>query len=124
MERLRALPGVETAGIVENFPMDEGARALDFWTDASADRAAAERRLAVTFTAGDYFEAMGIPLPRGRIFTEAEQRKNPGYVIVSQSTADRLWPGENPIGKQPMLPQFFGETVNFRETVIGVVGMC
>jgi predicted lysophospholipase L1 biosynthesis ABC-type transport system permease subunit len=70
----------------------------------------------MTFTAGDYFEAMGIEVLRGRIFTEAEQQVNPGHVIVSRSTAERLWPGENPIGKQL--------TVNMmgsQETVIGVV---
>jgi predicted permease len=117
MERLRALPGVEKVGIVENFPLDESASQLAFSTDATADRAAAEHRLAMTFTAGDYFEAMGIPLLRGRIFTDAEQRKNPGHVIVSRSTAERLWPGEDPIGKQLTLPR-----LNFRETVIGVVG--
>jgi predicted permease len=116
MERLRALSGVEAVGIVENFPLNEGTSQIGFTTDATADRAAAEHRLALTLTAGDYFEAMGIALLRGRIFTGAEQRENPGYVIVSQSTAERLWPGEDPIGKQLTLAQF-----DFRETVIGVV---
>jgi putative ABC transport system permease protein len=59
---------------------------------------------------------MDIALMRGRIFTAAEQRENPGYVIVSQSTAERLWPGEDPLGKQLTLAMF-----DFRETVIGVV---
>jgi ABC-type antimicrobial peptide transport system permease subunit len=70
----------------------------------------------MTFTAGDYFEAMGIQLLSGRTFTEAEQQVNPGYVVVSQSTAERLWPGENPIGRQ-----LTANTFGFRETVIGVV---
>src|SRR5690606_38382505 len=47
MERLRALPGIETVGIVENFPLNEGTMQLGFSADATADRAAAEHRLAV-----------------------------------------------------------------------------
>ena len=43
---------------------------------------------------------MGIEMLRGRDFTESEQQQNPGYVIVSQSTAERLWPGQDPIGKR------------------------
>jgi ABC-type antimicrobial peptide transport system permease subunit len=59
---------------------------------------------------------MGIELLRGRTFTEAEQQQNPGYVVVSRSAAERLWPGEDPLGKQLTLNSF-----GFRETVIGVV---
>lgn len=116
MERLRALPGVEAVGIVENFPLDEGLSSTAFTTEPSAAGAGSEQELNFTFAAGDYFEAMGIALLRGRVFTDAEQRDNPGYIIVSQSTAQRLWPGEDPIGKVLIFNQF-----GFRETVIGVV---
>ncbi len=117
MERLRALPGVETVGIVENFPLDEGTSVTAFSTDPpSAGGTAVEHQLGVTFVAGDYFQAMGIALLQGRIFMEAEQRENPGHVILSRSTAERLWPGEDAIGKQVNVNQF-----GLRETVIGVV---
>jgi putative ABC transport system permease protein len=115
MERLRALPGVETVGIVENFPLNEGAATIGFSVEpAAAD--APEHLLDLTMVAGDYFEAMGIALLRGRIFTDAEQRDNPGHIIVSRSTAERFWPGEDPLGKQLTLNQF-----GLTETVIGVV---
>ena len=117
MERLRALPGVETVGIVENFPLDEGVGPTAFSPEpTSAGAEAAEHQLTVTFVAGDYFQAMGISLLRGRIFTEAEQRENPGHIIVSQATAEHLWPGEDPIGKIVNVNQF-----GLREAVIGVV---
>ncbi len=115
MERLRALPGVETVGIVENFPLNEGIAHLGF-TLEPAPPDAAEHLLGLTMVAGDYFEAMGVRLLRGRIFTEAEQRDNPGHILVSESTAARLWPGEDPLGKQLTFNQ-----LGFKETVIGVV---
>jgi putative ABC transport system permease protein len=117
MEQLRGLPGVETVGIVENFPLNEGTSTFPFSTEATAaDPTASEHLLDATLVAGDYFEAMGIGLLRGRIFTDAEQRENPGHIIVSRSTAERLWPGEDPIGKVLTL-----NSLGFRETVIGVV---
>ena len=117
MERLRGLPGVETVGIVEAFPLSEFTPYVSFSTDPPAGGAAAsEQPLNITFTAGDYFEAMGIQMLRGRMFTAAEQQVNPGYVIVSQSTAERLWPGADPLGQQLTATAF-----GFRETVIGVV---
>jgi predicted permease len=115
MERLRALPGVETVGIVENFPLNEGTATIGFSVEpAAAD--APEHLLDLTMVAGDYFQAMGIALLRGRIFTDAEQRENPGHIIISRSTAERFWPGEDPLGKQLTLNQF-----GLTESVIGVV---
>ena len=117
MERLRGLPGVEKVGVVEAFPMTELTPNMGFTPDPQPGGAPpSEHPLNFTFTAGDYFEAMGIELVRGRIFTEAEQQQNPGNVIVSRSTAERLWPGEDAIGKQLTLNRF-----GFHETVIGVV---
>ena len=108
---------METVGIVENFPLNEGTPHDAFSpTQPSAAEGAAEHALAVTFAAGDYFEAMGIEMLRGRNFTDSEQQQNPGYVIVSQSTAERLWPGEDPIGKRLTINMF-----GLPETVIGVV---
>lgn len=117
MERLRGLPGVEKVGIVEAVPLTEFTWNQRFTLDARPGGVPpSEHSLSMTFTAGDYFEAMGIELVRGRTFTEAEQQQNPGHVIVSRSTAERFWPGEDPIGKQLTLNAF-----GFRETVIGVV---
>jgi hypothetical protein len=101
---------------VENFPLNEGTSVMVFTTDQGAAEGAAEFPLGLTFAAGDYFRAMGIELKRGRDFTRAEQVQNPGHVIVSESTAARLWPGEDPIGKRLNLDRF-----GLRETVIGVV---
>jgi predicted permease len=117
MDRLRALPGVETVGIVENFPLDEGFSTIGFTPEpTAAGGTPTETQLNLTFTAGDYFEAMGIALLQGRIFTDDEQRVNPGYIVISKSTAERFWPGEDPIGKHLTLNQF-----DLHETVIGVV---
>src|SRR5208283_4356541 len=49
---------------------------------------------------GDYFRAAGIPLLRGREFTEADRADSPLVVIVNRTLAERYWPGQDPIGKR------------------------
>ena len=47
----------------------------------------------------DYFAVLGIPLLRGRVFTDQETSSGAPVTVVSQSTARRLWPGQDPIGR-------------------------
>src|SRR5690606_20491323 len=72
--------------------------------------------LNFTYTAGDYFQAMEIELLAGRLFTDLDQGTRLGNVILSRAAAERLWPGQDPIGKRLMRD---GGTE--WETVVGVV---
>lgn len=100
MDRLRALPGVETVGLVENLPLDEGTGQLRFQTDREVAEEGGGTLLSFTYAAGDYFEAMGVERLEGRDFTEAEQLEGSGVVIVSHSAAESLFPGEEALGKR------------------------
>ena len=101
LERARALPGVEAAGIADLVPVDlhfssstvliEG-RALE--RSASAPRALNNR-----ITPG-YFGAMGTRLIEGRDFTEQDDEKSSRVAIVNETFARRFWPGESPLGKR------------------------
>jgi predicted permease len=78
-------------------------------------------------TAGQYFRAVGIPLQRGRLFGPLDTENSPDVVMVNQALADRLWPGQDPIGKQIVVP--WGKFVDGKDVdvtlafgVIGVVG--
>jgi predicted permease len=116
MDRLRAVPGVTTVGVVNNIPLDEGTPTGRFLTDSmAADSGGA--LLDQNFTGGDYFRVMGIDVLRGRQFTPDEAITPNSSVIISQSAAARLWPDRDPIGQRirPVrdTPQWF--------TVVGVV---
>lgn len=117
MQRVAALPGVESVGIVENMPLNEGLAGRRFRTDAMTDEADAGVRLRFTWTAGDYFQTMGIEVVGGRTFTDEDHISRLGNVLISRSAAERLWPGDDPIGKRL---QIAGEET--WETVVGVVG--
>jgi hypothetical protein len=71
MDRLRALPGVISVGIVNNIPLDEGTGTGRFLTDAMAPESGGAL-LDQNFAGGDYFRVMGIDLRRGRQFTPDE----------------------------------------------------
>jgi predicted permease len=69
---------------------------------------------------GHYFEAMQIPLRRGRFFNEQDDPTKPVAVIVDENMADQLWPGQDPIGKRIHIVEL--PVKDPWQTVVGVVG--
>ena len=116
MERLRALPGIESVGLVENVPLNEGTRDVQFRTEETANDPTAGTRLQVTFAAGDYFEAMGIDVLQGRPLETNDHVANLRHVVISRSAADLVWPGKDPVGRRLQR-----QGLETWETVVGVV---
>jgi len=67
----------------------------------------------------DYFRVYGIPILRGRAFTEADDEKAENVAVVSQSAAQKLWPNEDPIGKRI---HFWSADSTTLRTVVGIAG--
>ena len=117
MDRLAAMPGVESVGLVNTLPLDEGAGATRFATELSAGDDAQQPLLRFTMVGGDYFQTMGIRLIRGQYFVRrAQPIADPG-VIVSEAASEILWPGQDALGKRVGRA---GDAAGFM-TVIGVV---
>jgi predicted permease len=116
MERLAALPGVESVGIVENVPLNEGVSNGRFLTEATASDVDGGTLLGYTWAAGDYFRTMGIDVLEGRPFERADQTSGLGNVVISRAAADLLWPGQDAIGRRVRLRE-----AEPWETVVGVV---
>jgi predicted permease len=116
MDRLRALPGVESVGLVENVPLNEGLASAPFLTEEHAGDPETGVRLAYTWVAGDYFQAMGVALQDGRPLETSDHRAGPLAVVLSRSAAERLWPGRNPIGRRLQR-----QGLDAWATVVGVV---
>jgi predicted permease len=100
MDRLRALPGVESVGLVENVPLNEGTAGGRFRVEGTAGEADTGPLLQVTYSAGDYFKTMGIAVVAGRPFEAADHLTAAPNVVVSRSAAQQLWPGETAVGKR------------------------
>lgn len=117
LDRLAALPGVESVGLTLGLPLDEGAIDNTFYTERTDATGETPPRLSFTFTGGDYFETMGIDLLSGRVFDRSDHTTRRGNAIVSRATAELLWPGENPLGKRFRM----SEDAPYWQTVVGVV---
>jgi len=100
LERLAALPGVAAAGATSTPPFYAGTEAAPFAIDGSPAPARGFFLAHSRAVTPHYFEALGIPLLAGRSFTDADSATSMPVVIVSQSLAERYWPGRNPIGRR------------------------
>ncbi len=118
---LKALPGVESAGIGSDLPWtgyDEniGGFMIEGKTPPPHQDFHARYHMA---TPG-YFEALGVPLVAGRLFTEADKKDAPNVLIINRVMAERYWPGESVVGKRVS----FEDNPKEKDwtTVVGVVG--
>lgn len=116
LDRLAALPGVQSVGLIENVPLNEGTSLMPIRTEHMSADANEGKLLHYNFTAGDYFKSMGIKLLAGRTFTADDHGSSRGNVVVSKSAAEMLWPGRDPLGQRL---QRRDQTA--WETVVGVV---
>jgi putative ABC transport system permease protein len=100
LERLEALPGVTSVAFVAPMPFSGGDVGGDFRIDGRPEpEPGREPSAKVRSATSDYFHALGIPLRRGRAFTERDRRTGVGTAVVNESLVARYFPGENPIGK-------------------------
>jgi putative ABC transport system permease protein len=98
IEKLESLPGVQSAGLVNSVPLRAQAWGDTINKEGDA-RPRAQRPLAnYRFMSEHYFQAMGIALRQGRFPTSLDRMQK--IALVSESAARRVWPGEDPIGKQ------------------------
>jgi predicted permease len=120
MEKLRQTPGITAAGGSTDLPL------LGGWTHAFTVEGyqpppGPELSLGNhSVIYGDYLQAMGIPLLRGRYFTEHDGPKSAHVLIVSESLAKKYWPGQDALGKR--LKWGPPESIDPWLTVVGVVG--
>ncbi len=120
-EQLEHSPGAIAAGGVTSLPLSEAFA----WTPITVESRIplpgekflnADERIV----AGHYFEAMEIPLRRGRFFNEQDDTTKPIAVIVDEYMAGQLWPGQDPIGKRIHIVEL--PSKDRWQTVVGVVG--
>jgi predicted permease len=95
MERIRSLPGVELAAQVSKVPLSPGRQQATFRLPHQQDEIVVD----LNSVSPEYFSLLRIPIARGRTFTAAELQGAPRAVIVSEATARRYWPGQDPVGR-------------------------
>ena len=99
--RLEQLPGVQAVGVTSMLPAAGVEFSGTFTPEGYVPPKGAGLNLAwIPQVMGDYFQAQGIPMIRGRDFTSADREGAPLVVIVNRTLAEHYWPGQDPIGKR------------------------
>ncbi|HEV2706869.1 MAG TPA: ABC transporter permease [Pyrinomonadaceae bacterium] len=101
VERMRALPGVRSAGVVSYLPFASLGARTDFAVEGRpAALPGQEPGTDVRVTDENYFAAMNIPVLRGRGFTTQEATEDRKVVIINEALARKYFPNEDPLGKR------------------------
>jgi len=117
-ERVRAIPGVVSAGTVDLLPLNGGNTAR-FVIDGDPVPPPGQETEANVRTVNDtYFQTLGVPLLAGRMFDQHDIANQPSVVIIGKTIADKLFAGRDPIGRKINYPSFGGPG----SLIVGVVG--
>ncbi len=124
IEKIQALPGIESAAAISQLPLSN-----DYWSGTltfDGVTANAERGNQASFEVDqrtitpEYFTTMKTPLIEGRFFTAHDLRDEPRAAIIDETLARRLWPNASPIGRRLTFGQF-PDKPDFWIEIVGVV---
>jgi putative ABC transport system permease protein len=118
--RIKSLPGVESVGAALFLPLGGAKGTVDMTVEDRPPVARGEEpQASLNIVTHNYFAAMGIPLLKGRDFTEHDTKKAAPVALINEAMARQLWPGEDPIGKRAVPGE--PESKDDYLTIIGVV---
>jgi putative ABC transport system permease protein len=101
LERIQQIPGVEHVGVTRDVPLSGTNPSLNFIIENRPALSASQQpRARFRAPSAGYFQAMGIPLLKGRFFTDADNETAPPVAIVNDSLAKQNFPGEDAMGKK------------------------
>jgi predicted permease len=116
VERVRALPGVQSVGLVDTLPVTGGGSVQPIVVEGRPELNPREQpTVSVRFSGGGYVKTMEIPIVRGRDFTAADAEA----MLISAAAARLLWGDEDPVGRRVILP-LISRTLPI--DIVGIVG--
>jgi len=122
LDRIRTLPGVKFAAIGNRLPLTDDHSRSDILIEGQPVPAIGHfPHPDFHDVSPDYFQAMGIPLMRGRYFAASDTAPAPPVVLISESLARRFWPGGDAVGKRILQGRKPDPKRPWR-TIVGIVG--
>src|SRR6266566_3142854 len=121
LDRVTALPGIQSAGIGSNAPLMGGWQTGFYREGAPPSSPSNMPSGDLEVITGDYFATFKAPLLRGRTFNERDTKDSPRVIIIDQAMAEQFFPGEDPIGKRLAVDAGNDEEGYVMSEVIGVV---
>jgi putative ABC transport system permease protein len=100
LTEVKSIPGVESAAVVYPVPFASFISNQSFRVPGRPIDPAEQLSAQYNIVSPDYFRALRIPITQGRAFSERDRIGSPPVAIVNETLAQRMWPGENPLGKR------------------------
>jgi len=123
LERIQAIPGVESAAASSYLPLDSGLGLGFIIEGRPLTNGPAHGGAAWNYVTPRFFDVFRIPIVAGRAFTERDNAAGPPVVLINQAMAKRFWKNQNPIGQRLIIGSGMGP--NFAQAprqIIGIVG--
>ncbi len=99
LDRARRVPGVQSIAMVDTVPMREGSNQIYYSLSAATPPEEQQAMLLANSVTPDYLQVTGIPLRRGRFFTESDRKGTQSVAVIDEVMAQQAFPGQDPIGK-------------------------
>src|SRR5881227_2876652 len=121
LDKVTALPGVQSAGIGSNSPLMGGWQTGFYREGHPPDSPSNMPSADLEIITGDYFQTFKTPLLRGRTFNDRDTKDSPRVIIIDQAMAEQFFPGEDPIGKRLSVDAGNDEEGYVMSEIVGVV---
>ncbi len=117
LERAQSVPGAQVIAAAKDLPLSGDNMNFAFDIEGRPYPPGRSPGADVRLVTADYFKALGIPLIKGRVFSESDSPQAPPVLLINKAMADRFFPNEDPIGKRMQLG-----INNFAGQIVGIVG--
>jgi predicted permease len=120
IDRVRALPGVESAAVTTTAPLSGSAPTFSFAIEGrpASNPSGREDPVSLAAVSPGYFEALGVPVLQGRAIAQSDRSGSVSVVVINRALANRFWSGTNAVGRRL---SFAGPGGPWYE-IVGVVG--
>jgi predicted permease len=120
LDKVSALPGVQSAGIGSNSPLMGGWQ-TGFYREGASESPSNMPSADLEVITGDYFATFKVPLLRGRMFNDRDTKDSPRVIIIDQALAQQFFPGEDPLGKRLAVDAGNDEESYVMSEIVGIV---
>ena len=121
LSRLNTIPGVTAVGVIDRLPVADTEPLVRLTVEGASPVPLASRpAIARAAIAGNYLDAMTIPLSKGRTFSESEVNNAARVAVINEEAARRFWPGRDPLGARLALDATSGQEAWLE--IVGVAG--
>jgi predicted permease len=122
LDRLKVMPGVKSTAASLLLPLSDRSWERGIWPEGVPPTPGTGQSVLYNIVSPDYFATLGVPIIKGRGFTDADRSGSSLVAIIDETMAERFWPGQDPVNKRVTLERTMGDHSGdpIYRTVIGV----